>query len=102
MSVPEKVQAGIDEIFLNHASGSRTFSVAFPDQDVRQIRERLKLSRMEFALQFGIPVRTLEKWEQNERRPEGPARAYLAVIDKNPEAVIAALRAQRAETVRRR
>jgi putative transcriptional regulator len=38
-------------------------------------------------------VKTLTKWEIGERQPEGPARAYLTVIDRNPEAVERALSA---------
>jgi DNA-binding transcriptional regulator YiaG len=34
---------------------------------------------------------SLEKWERGERVPEGPTRAYLTVIERNPTAVIDAL-----------
>jgi DNA-binding transcriptional regulator YiaG len=33
----------------------------------------------------------LQDWEQGRRAPEEIARAYLRVIGRNPEAVIAAL-----------
>lgn len=49
------------------------------------------MSRQKFSDEFGFSIRTLEKWERGERVPEGPTRAYLTVIDKNPSAVIAAL-----------
>ena len=45
----------------------------------------------EFADHFGFSIRTLEKWEQGVRQPEGAARAYLVVIDRNPKAVEKAL-----------
>jgi len=35
--------------------------------------------------------RSLQEWEQGRRRPESAVRAYLAVIDRNPEAVQKAL-----------
>jgi len=35
----------------------------------------------------------LQDWEQGRRRPEIPVRAYLAVIQRDPQAVIRALRA---------
>ncbi len=50
------------------------------------------MTRTEFASRFGIPLRTLEKWEQGARQPEGPARAYLMVINQDPQAVVEALR----------
>jgi putative transcriptional regulator len=60
--------------------------------DVKSIRNKLHLTRLEFANRYGFSVRTLEKWEQGVRTPDGAARAYLVVIDKNHKAVEAALR----------
>jgi len=36
-------------------------------------------------------LRTLRDWEQGRREPEDIARAYLRVIERNPDAVKAAL-----------
>jgi putative transcriptional regulator len=36
-------------------------------------------------------ARSLQEWEQGRRRPESVVRAYLTVIDRNPEAVEKAL-----------
>ena len=44
-----------------------------------------------FSETFAIPVSTLKKWETNIRVPEGPTKAYLTVIEKNPHAVKKAL-----------
>lgn len=60
--------------------------------NVRAIRAKLGLSQQEFAGRFGFSVKTLRHWEQNQRVPEGPARAYLLVIDRDPRAVERALR----------
>lgn len=59
--------------------------------DVRAIRTKLHLSRQEFANRYGFSIRTLEKWEQGVRQPEGAARAYLMVISRNHKAVELAL-----------
>lgn len=64
-----------------------------PETDVRALRETLGLSQTDFAALFGFNVRSLQDWEQGRRRPEIPIRAYLAVIQRDPEAVIRALRA---------
>jgi len=64
-----------------------------PETDVRALRETLGLSQSDFAALFGFNVRSLQDWEQGRRRPEIPIRAYLAVIQRDPEAVIRALRA---------
>ena len=57
------------------------------------LREKLGLSQSDFAALFGFSVRSLQDWEQGRRRPEIPIRAYLAVIQRDPQAVIRALRA---------
>ena len=49
------------------------------------------MTRKEFAGRFRFCVKTLRHWEQKQRRPEGPARAYLLVIDRDPQAVRKAL-----------
>uniref|UniRef100_Q01NF8 Transcriptional regulator, XRE family n=1 Tax=Solibacter usitatus (strain Ellin6076) TaxID=234267 RepID=Q01NF8_SOLUE len=64
-----------------------------PETDVRALRQKLGLSQSDFAALFGFNVRSLQDWEQGRRRPEIPIRAYLAVIQRDPQAVIRALRA---------
>lgn len=72
--------------------GVKTHKVQVPIEiDVSAIRKNLHMSRQKFSEEFGFSIRTLEKWERGERLPEGPTRAYLTVIAKNPRAVIDAL-----------
>ena len=54
---------------------------------------KLGMTQEKFAKEFGFSVNTLRHWEQGTRVPEGPARAYLKVIDHDPKAVTKALRA---------
>ena len=56
------------------------------------LRKRLSLSQTEFAKQFRLNLRTLQDWEQGRRKPEDIARVYLRVIERNPDAVSAALK----------
>jgi len=66
--------------------------VHIPDEiDVKAIREKISLSQGEFARLFGLSKRTLEHWEHGRRVPTGPARAFLTVIAREPEAVRRAL-----------
>jgi putative transcriptional regulator len=67
----------------------RSFHVE--DEDVKKLRERMKLSQARFAAMLGISVGTLRNWEQGRRKPEGPARALLRVAAVHPEAVLDAL-----------
>jgi putative transcriptional regulator len=64
-----------------------------PETNVRALGEGLGLSQSDFAALFGFNVRSLQDWEQGRRRPEIPIRAYLAVIQRDPQTVIRALRA---------
>ena len=60
--------------------------------NVKRLRERLGLTQEAFAATYRIPVGTLRDWEQGRKNPDAPARAYLTVIDRNPEAVAEWLR----------
>jgi putative transcriptional regulator len=55
--------------------------------NVKKLRERLGLTQEAFAATYRIPVGTLRDWEQGRKNPDAPARAYLLVIQKNPEVV---------------
>jgi putative transcriptional regulator len=59
--------------------------------DVRCIREKVGMSQSAFAEHFGVSVRTVQDWEQGRRVPTGASRAFLIVIDREPEAVHRAL-----------
>jgi putative transcriptional regulator len=61
------------------------------DIDVKAIREKISLSQGEFARLFGLSKRTLEHWEHGRRVPSGPARAFLTVIAREPDAARRAL-----------
>jgi putative transcriptional regulator len=62
----------------------------------RNLRQRARLTQIEFAARLGVPVETIRNWEQGKRMPRGPARALLAVIAHAPETVFAALAASQA------
>jgi putative transcriptional regulator len=59
--------------------------------DVSAIRKKHNLSQAKFAEKFGLSAATVRDWEQGRRNPDNTARTLLMVIDKRPEAVVAAL-----------
>ena len=72
--------------------GDHGYAVHVPGEiDVKAIREKISLSQGEFAKLFGLSKRTLEHWEHGRRVPSGPARAFLTVIAREPDAVRRAL-----------
>lgn len=58
---------------------------------VKTIRRRLGLSQSEFAARYGFSVETIRNYEQGHRRPVGPARVLLEVIESEPDLVTRAL-----------
>ncbi len=62
--------------------------------DVKAIRSKLGLSQANFSRRYAVSPRSLQEWEQERRRPGGAVRAYLTVIDRNPESLENALTAR--------
>ena len=94
--VAHSIRRGLEQA-LAFADGSADvthYGVHVPAAiDVKAIRLKLAMTQDEFASRFGFSVNTLRHWEQGRRVPEGPTRAYLIVIDRDPKAVQRALRA---------
>ena len=52
---------------------------------VKVLRQRLRMTQVEFAEAFHLPITTLRDWEQRRSTPDAPARALLLAIERNPE-----------------
>ena len=76
-------------ILRGQKKASRQFVVEAAD--VRAIRERTALSQSEFADLIGVSVKTLQNWEQDRRRPTGPAAALLRIIAQEPKLAVQAI-----------
>jgi len=90
----KRLIAAMKEV-VNHVEGKVALPMRYvevPEQvDVKAIRSKLGLSQAEFSRRYAVSPRSLQEWEQGRRRPEGAVRAYLTVIDRNPQAVEKAL-----------
>ena len=72
----------------------RSYEYNIPEEiDVRALRRRTGLSQSEFAGRYALNPRTVQEWEQGRAEPDLAVRAYLTVIDHNPQAVEEALAA---------
>lgn len=60
-------------------------------EGVRAIREKTDLSQSQFAELIGVSVKTLQNWEQERRRPTGPAAALLQIIAHEPRLAVQAI-----------
>ena len=93
--VGHEIEAALGEV-LAHVRGEVELPCRVIDdptaERIRALRKRLKLSRERFAERFGLDARAVQDWEQGRRVPDRAARVLLTVIDREPEAVIRALR----------
>lgn len=55
--------------------------------DVVKLRNFVGLTQVEFAAAIGISVHTLRNWEQDRRRPNGPAIALLRIAARHPRII---------------
>lgn len=89
----KEISAGLEDA-TEHAKGSSTrVFIHEPEQiDVKSIRKKTGLSQQSFCATFGISLGTLRHWEQGLRAPRGPARVLLKVVDRDPDAVMQAIK----------
>lgn len=95
----ERLVRGLDEVRAYMEGDREGYKVTVPPTvDVKKIRKGLHMTQAAFSDRFGFSLDTVKHWEGGRRTPETPARAYLTVIEKNPHAVMEALRPQAAES----
>jgi putative transcriptional regulator len=88
----EDLMNGLDEVDAFLAGKTAGYKINLPAEvDVKGIRKRLKMTQARFSDTFGFSLDAVKHWEGGRRTPESSARAFLTVIAKNPNAVIAAL-----------
>jgi putative transcriptional regulator len=91
----EDLMSGLDEVDAFLGGETAGYKVNLPAEvDVKGIRKRLKMTQARFSDTFGFSLDAVKHWEGGRRTPESSARAFLTVIAKNPNAVIAALHPQ--------
>jgi putative transcriptional regulator len=89
------LMSGLDEVDAFLAGKTAGYKVNLPAEvDVKGIRKNLKMTQARFSSTFGFSLDAVKHWEGGRRTPESSARAFLTVIAKDPNAVIAALHPQ--------
>ncbi|ORE89996.1 XRE family transcriptional regulator [Aurantimonas sp. 22II-16-19i] len=88
----DKIAQGLSEAIAITKGEMKPAKLHLPDEiDVRSLRRRLGMTQDEFASAFGFTINQIREWEQARARPLGGLRAYLLLIDKAPESVLALL-----------
>lgn len=53
---------------------------------VRVLRNRLELSQSQFAKRYGLPLRTIQNWEQGRRtNPDASGSLLIGLIERDPK-----------------
>jgi putative transcriptional regulator len=91
----ESIKAGLEDAiayFDGDVAAARVVKAKVKPSDIKVARKKVGLSRDDFAAMFGLSAATLRKWENGERKPTGAALALLAIISREPEAALRAIR----------
>lgn len=88
---PARVDATSEADIARHFAQDETDAMLDAARFARRVRKRLGLSQAEFSQRIDVSLETIRNWEQGKRSPTGAAKALLKVLDKAPEAALAAL-----------
>ena len=88
----EEMMQGLVEADAYMEGERKGFTAHVPESvDVKGLRGKLRMSQAQFSSAFGFSVDAVRHWESKRRTPEASARAFLKVIEFNPEMVVTAL-----------
>lgn len=88
---PRRVDATTDADVARQQAADDADAMLDAAKFARRVRRRLGFSQAEFAERIDVSLDTIRNWEQGKRSPTGAAKALLKVLDKAPEAALAAL-----------
>jgi len=87
----DRVDATTEQDIARHKAADELDAMQDAARFARRVRKRLGFSQAEFAVRIDVSLDTIRNWEQGKRCPTGAAKALLKVLDKAPEAALAAL-----------
>jgi len=88
---PARVDATSEEDIALQQAADEVDAMQDAAKFTRRVRKRLGLSQTEFSQRIDVSLDTIRNWEQGKRSPTGAAKALLKILDKAPEAALAAL-----------
>lgn len=87
----QRVDATTEADIARHLAADEAQALQDAAKFARRVRKRLGLSQAAFSARIDVPLETIRNWEQGKRSPTGAAKSLLKVLDKAPEAALAAL-----------
>ena len=85
--IPELTKKDFDRAISNRVRRRLMRGQFESGADVAALRRFVGLTQKQFAQAMSISVHTLRNWEQNRRRPEGPALALLRIAARHPRII---------------
>ena len=88
----DSIKKGLEEA-IDYSDGNLKGARVFkPDMiNVKALREKVRMTQVEFAAAFGISLGTLRHWERGDRIPHGPALVLLNLVKKEPQTILRVL-----------
>lgn len=83
----DKIAAGLDDA-IAYAEGDTSRGREAKPVDVKAIRLSIKLTQIEFARQYRLPIGTVRDWEQKRSHPDSGSKLYLRMIEAEPAKVL--------------
>jgi putative transcriptional regulator len=84
----DKIARGLSEAIEFARGDLKPVRLFVPAElDVKAIRAKVDLSQDDFSATYGFTVNQIRDWEQGRSRPMGGVRAYLMMIDSDPDGV---------------
>lgn len=88
----DQIAEGLDEALAVARNEAKPFRLHVPQEiDIKAIRSHVGMTQKDFAWTFGFSVDQIKQWEQGRSRPLDANRAYLMLIQANPEKIAKAL-----------
>lgn len=85
--IPELTQADFERAIPARVRARLIKGKIESGSDIVALRHFVRLTQVKFAEAMGISVHTLRNWEQDRRRPEGPALALLRIAARHPRII---------------
>jgi len=97
LPVAEQIRKGLEEA-IRHAKGEitlKTTTLEIPDrppevgaEELTKLRLKSRMSQADFARMLNVSTKTVQSWEQGQRRPSQAALRLIQVFRQNPSGLL--------------
>ncbi|MDB5550450.1 MAG: helix-turn-helix protein [Rhizobium sp.] len=92
-AVFDQISEGLNEALSVARDEAAPYKLHVPAElDVKAIRTKTGMTQKDFASAFGFGLDQVKQWEQGRVRPVQALRAYLLLIDDDPDGLLNRLR----------